>query len=110
MSTEYTETLKKIKETEESSNKEVAEKKRALEEELKNLEVESDRSIAAAKRESEDYVAAEVEKARKAAQAQADALLASGSKQAETVANKKIDSKELSKIIDQALLSGFKGE
>ena len=107
MSTEYTDTLKKIKETEESSNKEVADRKKALEEELTNLEAESDKSIEAARKESEDYTAAEVDKARTAAQREADALLGAASRQAETIANKKVDKKELSKIIQQAILSGF---
>jgi vacuolar-type H+-ATPase subunit H len=110
MSTEYGETLKKIKETEEAGNREVADKKKSLEDELKALEAQSDASIDAARSESESYITSEVEKARKAAQADADALLASSEEKADETAKKKLDKKELTKIIDKALLTGFEEE
>ena len=41
MSTDYTETLKKIKETEEATSREILERRKQLEEELRKLEEES---------------------------------------------------------------------
>ena len=56
-STDYTDTLKKIKETEEQGARELSARKKALEEELRRLEEESARSITAAKAEAEEYIA-----------------------------------------------------
>ena len=108
MSTDYTETLKKIKETEEATSREILERRKALEEELRRMEADSATSIAQAKAQAEAYVAAEVEKASKSAQAKADGLLAATSKQAKDVAAKKLDKKDLKKIIDNTLFSEFK--
>ena len=108
MSTDYTETLKKIKETEEATSREILERRKALEEELRRMEAESANTIAQAKAQGEAYIAAEVEKASKSAQAKADGLLATTSKQAKDVAAKKLDKKDLKKIIDNTLFSEFK--
>jgi vacuolar-type H+-ATPase subunit H len=108
MSTDYTETLKKIKETEEATSRELLEKRKALEGELGGAEEDAAASISQAKRKAEELVAAEVEKARRAAQKEADALLAKSSKDAKEVAARKLDKAALKKIIDQTILSEFK--
>ena len=108
MSTDYTETLKKIKETEEASSREVLERRKALEEELRGLEADSATQIADAKKKGEDRVADEVEKARKAAQKGADALASKTAKEAGATSAKRLDKKEIKKIIDDTLLSEFK--
>lgn len=107
MSTEYTDTLKRIKAAEDAGNMEVSERRKALEAELHQLEQETDSSIEASKRDADAFVAGEVEKARRAAQADADTLLASTSKQAEAIASKKLEKKELRKIIESVILSEF---
>jgi len=63
-STDYTETLKKIKETEEQGAKELSERKKSLEEELRRLEEESATAIADSRRAAEEYVAKAVAAAR----------------------------------------------
>jgi vacuolar-type H+-ATPase subunit H len=108
MSTDYTSTLKKIKETEEATSREVLERRKRLEEELRKLEEESAAEIAEAKMQAESHIASEVERARKAAQAKADALLASTNKQAKEISAKKLDKAQLRKIIDKTILSEFK--
>jgi len=108
MSTDYTETLKKIKETEEATSREILERRKALEEELRHMEAESAGSIAQAKAQAEAYTASEVEKAHSSAQSKADALMATTSKQAKEVAAKRLDKKDLKKIIDNTLFSEFK--
>ena len=108
MSTDYTETLKKIKETEEATSREILERRKALEEELRRMEAESANSIAQAKAQAEAYTAAEVEKSHSSAQGKADALLATTSRQAKEVAAKRMDKKDLKKIIDNTLFSEFK--
>ena len=108
MSTDYTETLKKIKETEEATSREVLERRKQLEEELRKLEESSASEIAEARKQGEFHVASEVEKVRKASQEKADALLATTYKQAKDVSAKKLDKAQLRKIIDKTVLSEFK--
>jgi vacuolar-type H+-ATPase subunit H len=108
-STDYTDTLKKIKETEEEGAKELSARKKVLEEELRRLEEESARSIASAKAEAEEYVTHEVAKARVFAQADADRMLGSTTKEAEATGAKKLDKMALIKIVD-AILAEFKEE
>jgi vacuolar-type H+-ATPase subunit H len=108
MSTDYTETLKKIKETEDATSRELLERRKTLEGELRGAEEDAAASIAEAKRKAEELVAAEVEKARKAAQREADGLLTKASKEAKEVASRKLDKAALKKIIDQTILSEFK--
>jgi vacuolar-type H+-ATPase subunit H len=108
MSTDYTETLKKIKETEETTSREILEKRKALEAELRSMEEAAAASIAEAKKQAEALVSGEVENARKAAQKQADAHLASTSKEAKEIAARKLDKAALKKIIDKTILSEFK--
>ena len=108
MSTDYTETLKRIKDTEEATSREILERRKQLEEELRKLEEESAAEIAEAKMQGESHVSTEVEKARDAAQSKADSLLATSGKQAKDVSAKKLDKAQLRKIIDKTILSEFK--
>jgi len=108
MSTDYTETLKKIKETEEATSREILERRKTLEEELRRMEGDSASSIAQAKAQAEAYTTAEVENARKTSQVKADALLATTSEEAKEVSAKRLDKKDLKKIIDNTLFSEFK--
>ena len=110
MSTNYTDTLKKIKDAEEASNREVSEKKKSLEAELLGIEQEADKSIAAAKTNAEAYVAKEGETAKKSSQREADALLSATKKKADQVASKMLDKKQLREIVDKVLFSEFKDE
>ncbi len=66
MSTDYTETLKKIKETEEATSRELLERRKHSRRSSAKLEEESAAEIAEAKMQGESHVASEVEKARKA--------------------------------------------
>jgi len=108
MSTDYTETLKKIKEAEEVSSRELLDKRKALEADLRTMEDASAASIADAKKQAEALIASEVENARKSAQRQADARLASTGKEAKETAAKRLDKSALRKIIDNTILSEFK--
>lgn len=110
MSTNYTETLKRIKDAEEASNREVAEKKKDLEAELLTLEQAADRSIEAARKDAELYVDRAAETARESAQREADALLTSAQKNAQEVSSRRVGKKELGKIADGIVFSEFKGE
>ena len=106
-STEYTDTLKRIKEIEQEGARGLSERKKQLEEELQRLEEESAKSIAAARAESDDYVAKQVAQARDAAQREAEATLSSTAKQAHAVAQKRLDKRSLTKISEE-ILSEFR--
>ena len=108
LSTDYTETLKKIKETEEASSREILERRKALEEELRGLEAESSAAIAEAKKRADAHIAEEVEKAHKSAQKGAETLATKTTKEANALASKKLDKKDLKKIMDETLFSEFK--
>jgi vacuolar-type H+-ATPase subunit H len=108
MSTNYADTLKRIKDAEEASNREVAEKKKSLEAGLHEVEREADESIEATKKEAELYVTREADQARQLAQKSADDLLASTRRKADGVASRKLDKKEFRRIIDDIVLSEFK--
>ena len=105
---QYTQALKSIKDADEKSGLEIAEKKRKLAEELQAVQDESEKSILAAKAEGESSISMEIEKARRSAQSEADKLLASTSKEAEKTASTKIDDKVLKKMINDILLAEFR--
>ena len=107
MSTNYTDTLKRIKEAEEASNREVSVKKKDLEAELHDMEKVADESIEVAKRDAEIHVNKEVESSRQAAQKEADTLLTRTKKKADDIAAKRLDKRELKQIIDGILFSEF---
>ena len=108
MSTDYTETLKRIKDTEEASSREILERRKVLEAELRQLEEASNASIGDAKRKGEAMVADEVAKTVKAAQKDADATLASVEKESKAISGKKLDKAALKKTIDNVVLAEFK--
>jgi len=107
MATDYAETLKKIKDAEEAGTREVAEKKKELESELTNMEQVADKAIRDSKTGAELYVAREAENAKKSAQREAEALLASTKKKADEIASRKLGEKELRKIVEETLFSEF---
>ena len=108
MSTDYTDTLKKIKETEEASSREILERRKALEEgsapwrRTRQPPSPTPRSAATStwRRRSR--------RPERPRQKGADALLAKTAKEASVVASKKLDKKDLKKIIDNSLFSEFK--
>jgi vacuolar-type H+-ATPase subunit H len=108
MENDYTGTLKRIKEIEEASSTELAQTKKSLEDEFRRLEEESTKSIEIAREQSEADVAKQVEEARSSAQSEADKMLASARKESEIIAARKLDRKDLKKIIDEIILAEFK--
>jgi len=108
LSTDYTETLKRIKDTEEASSREILERRKALEAELRQLEEASNASMEEAKKKGEAQVADEVAKTVRAAQKEADASLASVEKESKAVSGKKLDKGALNKIADNVVLAEFK--
>ena len=105
--TEYAETLKTIKEREEATNREIAEKKKYLDAELQRIQDENSRAITQAKKDAEIHVAQEVDKEKSKAEQQAAKLVESAGKEAEKIVSKKLRDSELKRIVDSVLLSEF---
>lgn len=110
MSTNYTDTLKRIKDAEEASNREVAEKKKSLEADLSDIEQTADQSIEVAKKDAELYVTKETDEAKESADKDAKTLLSSTQRQADAIASKRLDKKAFQRIIDEIIFSEFKSE
>jgi len=108
-STTYTDLLKKIKETEEGGSRELSDRKKDLEDELQRLEEAARKSISEAKEEAEAIVNRGVEGARNDVQAEVQKLLSSATGESEKLAAKKLNGKELRKIIEEIVLAEFKG-
>jgi vacuolar-type H+-ATPase subunit H len=109
MSTDYTQALKNIKEAEEASSRAIEEKKKALMAELAAAQEEASKLNTAARAEAEAYVAGQVEYARSVAEKGAEKLVATTQKDAQQIAKKKLGKAALEKIIEDILLSEFKG-
>ena len=107
MSADYTDTLKKIKGLEEASSKALAERRRALEEQLRQLEAESAHSINDAKKKAEGLISERVGQARESANKEAGEISSVAEKEAGAMASKKLGKKELKKVIDDVLFSEF---
>lgn len=105
--TDYMGTLKKIKDTEEASGRDLLERRKALEGELRRLEEESAASVAEARKKADARIAEEVEKARASAQKDAAVLESKAGEEARSVSARKLDKKEVKKIIDDVLFSEF---
>jgi len=105
---DYTDTLKRIKGIEEQSSAELEQTKKSLEDELRRLEEEYAKSIEAAREKAEKDQASQVEVARIAAQLDANQVLASAQKGSSEIASKKLDHKDLKKLIDDVVLAEFR--
>lgn len=110
MTSDYTQTLKTIKEAEEASEKAIADKRKMLADQLQMAQDRAAKDISDARAAAEAYIAQEIEKARAAAEADAKKLVDAAAIQAKSVAQKKVDDAEFRKIIQEILLSEFTGE
>lgn len=105
---EYTDTLKQIKEIEEAGAKELADAKKAMESEVHSLEEESAKSIAATRERADVTVATGVDQARRQAQAEANEAIAAAQKGSDSIMLRKLDKKDLRKVIDEIILAEFR--
>jgi vacuolar-type H+-ATPase subunit H len=105
---EYTDTLKRIKEIEETSSLELAQRKKSLEDELRHLEEDAAKALEAARAQADLDLAEQVETARSSTQLEADKVLASAQKGSDAIMAKKLDKKDFKKVIDDIVLAEFK--
>ncbi len=109
MSTDYTQTLKTIKEAEEASAKGIADKKKLLSDQLQSAQEQADKNVTDAKAAAESFVSQEVDKAKAVGEADAKKLVDATEREAERVAEKKLRTAEFKKIIEEILLPEFQG-
>ena len=98
-SEKYVNSLTKIKETEEKTQKEIDEQKKRASEELRNFEINVTQSITAAKSDGEKLVESSIEQARKKANAETEKIVEEAKNKAKTISSK-IDSNIVKEIID----------
>ena len=98
-SEKYVNSLTKIKETEEKTQKEIDEQKKKAAEELRNFEINVTQSITAAKSDGEKLVESSIEQARKKANAETEKIVEEAKNKANTISSK-IDSNIVKEIID----------
>jgi vacuolar-type H+-ATPase subunit H len=101
---EYVKSLKQIKEAEERVQVEIDARRKAVQEELQNLQVTTDTAVKEAEKEGERMEEMETERARQRAQAEAQKILEDSKAKAATISAKRVDAKNLRTIIEEVLL------
>lgn len=101
---EYVKSLKQIKEAEEKVQVEIDARRKAVQEELQNLQVTTDAAVKEAEKEGERMEEMETERARQRAQAEAQKILEDSKAKAATISAKRVDAKNLRIIIEEVLL------
>ncbi len=71
----YIQTLRQIKDAEDSAEREVETRRREVEDEIKNLQVQLEKLLEATKTDGEKRVTKSIEEARKKAVAEADSII-----------------------------------
>ena len=98
-SEKYVQSLTKIKEAEEKTQREIDEQKKKVADELRNFEIHVNQSIATAKSDGEKLVESTIEQARKKANAETEKIVEEAKSKAKTISSK-IDSHIVKEIID----------
>jgi vacuolar-type H+-ATPase subunit H len=98
-SEKYVNSLTKIKEAEDKTQKEIDEQKKKVADELRNFEIHASQSITTAKLDGEKLVESSIEQARKKANAETEKIIEDAKNKAKTVSSK-IDSNIVKEIID----------
>lgn len=100
----YIQTLRQIKDAEDDAQKEVEARKREVEEESRNMQIQIERLINASKAEGEMLVIKSIEESRKKALAEADSILKEAQIQSKNI-SAQVNNQTIRKIID-ILLKG----
>jgi|SRR5579863_6399980 len=98
-SEKYVHSLTKIKEAEDTIQKDIDEQKKKVQDELRNLEIQAIQSITNAKSDGEKLVESSIEQARKKANAETEKIVEDARNKAKTISSK-IDSHIVKEIID----------
>jgi vacuolar-type H+-ATPase subunit H len=101
----YIQTLRRIKDAEESAEKEIEARKREVEQEIRNLQIQMVKKIEEAKVEGENLMIKSVEEARQEALVEADSILKDAQIKAKKISSQ-VNNQTVRRIID-ILLKGI---
>lgn len=100
----YIQTLRQIKDAENSAEKEIKARKREVEEEISNLQIQVEKLLEASKADGENRVTKSIEEARKKALAEADSIIKEAQIKSKNI-SAQVDNQAIRRIID-ILLGG----
>jgi vacuolar-type H+-ATPase subunit H len=100
----YIQTLRQIKDAEDNAQKEIEARKREVEEEIRNMQLQVERIIDASKAEGETLVIKSIEESRKKALAEADSIVNEAQIKSKNI-SAQVNNQTIRKIID-ILLKG----
>jgi len=101
----YIQTLKQIKDAEDSAEKEIEVRKMEVEQEIRNLQIRLEEEIEAAKVEGQNLVIKSIEEARQKAKGEADSIIKEAQIKTKKISTQ-VNSQTVRKIID-ILLKGM---
>jgi len=102
---EYLKSLKQIKEAEEKVQEALDSRRKVVQEELQNLQVDTEAAVDAARKEGERMIEMEVERARQEAHMEEQKILDDAKTKASTISTKRVDAKTVRTIIEEVLLN-----
>lgn len=102
---EYLKSLKQIKEAEERVQEEVEARRKVVQEELQNLQVDTEAAVEAARKEGERMIEMNVERAKQEAHMEEQKILDDAKTKASTISSKRVDAKTVRTIIEEVLLN-----
>lgn len=102
---EYLKSLKQIKEAEERVQEEVEARRKVVQEELQNLQVDTEAAVEAARKEGERMIEMKVERAKQEAHMEEQKILDDAKTKASTISSKRVDAKTVRTIIEEVLLN-----
>lgn len=102
---EYLKSLKQIKEAEERVQEEVEARRKVVQEELQNLQVDTEAAVEAARKEGERMIEMNVERAKQEAHMEEQKILDDAKTKASTISSKRVDTKTVRTIIEEVLLN-----
>lgn len=95
----YIQTLKQIKDAEDSAEKEIEARKREVEQEIRNLQIQLEKKIEAAKIEGENLIIKSIEEARQRALVEADSIIKEAQIKAKKISTQ-VNNQKVRRIID----------
>lgn len=95
----YIQTLKQIKDAEDSAEKEIETRKREVEQEIRNLQIQMEKKIEATKIEGENLIIKSIEEARQRALVEADSIIKEAQIKAKKISTR-VNNQRVRRIID----------
>ena len=95
----YIQTLRQIKDAEDSAEKEIDARKSEVEEEIRNMQIQIEKLIEASKAEGENVVIKSIEESRRKALAEADSIIKEAQIRSKNISSQ-VNNQTIQRIID----------